>query len=516
MQAVAAFVLLAALLLPTAPADARALDADGASSARQATAPADSLYFPETGFAIDEPRFVEYFTRRGQVPTFGFPISRTIRFQGLPTQFFQRIVVQLGPDGSVRPLNLLDPGLLPYTRINGSTFPAPNERLAALAPAPDQPGYAREVLEFVRRNAPETFNGQPVRFFSTFSDTVTASTAFPRGVGDASLLPLINLEIWGVPTSLPAVDPNNGGFIYQRFQRGIMHYDAACRCTQGLLLADYFKALLTGENIPSDLAAQAQGSPFLRQYAADRPAGLARLAALPNTDLTDAFTRQTASTVTARAPAPAPAAVVPSPATIASSSPSTTVTAPAVAGGPPGAPTQPIPYRLRLRASEAVWPAIDALESASLTAPLQAVYDSDTELSFGTLPESVHARYSRVGTSRGGAVRTIMVSPRWQGSDPKAIATLIVHEATHLADDLAGTDPRTTESCYQFEIRAFTQQATAWQTFYGQNGKAQPRDELELELNAWVGVYRRGPDELAKRVRELYAEACSRPGPRPH
>ena len=85
---------------------------------------------------VDEPRFVEYFSRRGQVATFGFPISRTIRFQGLPTQFFQRIVVQLGPDGSVRPLNLLDPGLLPYTRINGSTFPAPNERLAALAPAP--------------------------------------------------------------------------------------------------------------------------------------------------------------------------------------------------------------------------------------------------------------------------------------------------------------------------------------------------------------------------------------------
>ena len=78
-----------------------------------------------------------------------------------------------------------------------------------------------------------------------------------------------------MPTSLPAQDPNNGGFIYQRFQRGIMHYDAACRCTQGLLLADYFKALLTGENLPADLAAQAGDSPFLRQYAADRPIGLA-------------------------------------------------------------------------------------------------------------------------------------------------------------------------------------------------------------------------------------------------
>ena len=201
------------------------------------------LYFPETGFAVEEPQFVEYFNGGAGVTTFGFPISRTVRFQGLPTQFFQRIVIQLGPDGAVRPLNLLDPGLLPYTQINGSTFPAPNERLAALAPSPGQPGYAQEVLEFVRRNAPETFNGQPVRFFSTFNSTVTPDVAFGPGGGDPSLLPLINLEIWGVPTSLPAQDPNNGGFIYQRFQRGIMHYDAACRCTQGLLLADYFKAL---------------------------------------------------------------------------------------------------------------------------------------------------------------------------------------------------------------------------------------------------------------------------------
>src|SRR4030095_13516968 len=120
---------------------------------------------PEPACAVDAPHFADYFSRRGGVSTFGFPISRTIRFQGVLTQFFQRIVIQLWPDGTVKPLHLLDPGRLPYTRINGSTFPAPNERLAALAPAPGQPGYAPEVLEFVRRNAPETFNGQPVRFF---------------------------------------------------------------------------------------------------------------------------------------------------------------------------------------------------------------------------------------------------------------------------------------------------------------------------------------------------------------
>src|SRR5262249_1496638 len=51
--------------------------------------------------------------------------------------------------------------------------------------------------------------------------------------------------------------------IYQRFQRGIMHFDKTCGCTQGLLLADYLKSLVTGQNLPADLAAQAATSPLL-------------------------------------------------------------------------------------------------------------------------------------------------------------------------------------------------------------------------------------------------------------
>ena len=499
-RAVVALVLLFSLLQPPGSAlahslqgltaDALAFQSYDGSEARQA-ASRDSLYFPETGFAIEEPKFVEYFIRRGRVPTFGFPISRSIRFQGLPTQFFQRIVIQLTPDGSVRPLNLLDPGLLSYTQINGSTFPASNERLAALAPTPGQPGYALEVLEFVRRNAPETFNGQPVRFFSTFNGTVTPDIAFGPGGGDSNLLPLINLEIWGVPTSLPTQDPNNGGFVYQRFQRGIMHYDAACRCTQGLLLADYFKALLTGESLPGDLAAQASGSPYLRQYAPDRPTGLRQPTTLPGTDLTAAFSRQSA---------PSSASSVAS--VTAASVSSSTSTSNAL--------------RSRIKHEDGLATSIDSLEAAGQSAPLMAILDSDTEIAFGPLPESVHARYSRVGSSGGTAIRAIVVNARWQQSDPRAIATLIVHEATHLEDDLAGVAPRAQESCFQFEVRAFTQQALAWQAFYGPGGKVRPSDELDAELNVWLTVYRRGPGEVEKRVRQLYAKACSQTGPRAH
>ena len=50
--------------------------------------------------------------------------------------------------------------------------------------------------------------------------------------------------------------------------------------------------------------AQAQGSPFLRQYAPGQPGSIARPGELPGTDLTNAFVQQTAG---GPAPAPAPA-----------------------------------------------------------------------------------------------------------------------------------------------------------------------------------------------------------------
>jgi hypothetical protein len=225
----------------------------------------DPRYFSETGYRIDNEGIWDYYIRRGRSKNFGFPTSRTFQFQGATTQFFQRQVVQLTSSGP-RLINLLDADFLPYTRINGSVFPAADPSIAGRAPQVGSPGYAQAVVEFVRDNAPDTFDNEPVRFFETFNRAVTVADAFPSGQANPGLLPLLNLEIWGLPTSKPARDPSNGNFIYLRFQRGIMHYDAGCKCTQGLLLADYLKALITGQNLPADLAQQARTSPFYDQY----------------------------------------------------------------------------------------------------------------------------------------------------------------------------------------------------------------------------------------------------------
>jgi hypothetical protein len=261
-----------------------------ASGSQAATAQADPRYFAETGYRIDNDAFWNFFQGRGGVRTFGFPVSRQFKLVGFQVQIFQRLVMQLQPDGGVQTLNLLDPGLMPYTQINGSTYPAPDPAIVAATPPVSDPNYATAIIQFTQQVAPNTFEGQPVNYYQTFSTTVTCEDAFPSQPCQQNLLPGLNLQIWGAPTSNPTYDPTNHNFIYQRFQRSIMHYDAGCQCTQGLLLADYFKSIITGQNLPLDLDIEARNSIYYKQYDPSKPLWIARPNVLTDSDLTNAFT----------------------------------------------------------------------------------------------------------------------------------------------------------------------------------------------------------------------------------
>lgn len=278
-----ALVLVIGTLLAVAPRANAAVPA----------ASGDVRFFPETGYRIDNDAFYDYFQHRGGLRNFGYPTSEVFTLQGFRVQFFQRQVMQLRPDGTVGLLNLLDPGILPYTKFNGSTFPAVDPNLVASAPKPGSPTYNQDALAFVAAHAPDSFNGMPVNFHARFLSTVAVSDVSPTGGGNPALLPLFDLELWGLPTSAPAPDPANGNFIYLRFQRGIMQYDATTGLTQGVLLADYLKAVITGQSLPPDLAQEAADSPYFQQWAPGQPQFLARPAALPNTDLTNAFYPET-------------------------------------------------------------------------------------------------------------------------------------------------------------------------------------------------------------------------------
>ncbi|MCC6174279.1 MAG: hypothetical protein IT305_03150 [Chloroflexi bacterium] len=276
------------------------------------TTEAQPTCFQETGFCITDQDFLEYFNLRGGVRILGYPISRTFVLDGFPVQFFQRVVLQRQAGGVSR-LNILDPNVLPLTRANGSVFPAPDPALAQAAPNVGSPDYATRVIEFVQAVSPDTWNGIPVGFFTLFNTTVPVNIAFP-GVAEPNpgLVTLLNLEIWGVPTSNPAADPTNPGFVYQRYQRGIMHYRMVCNCTEGILVGDYLKSVITGQNLPPDLAQDMAGSRFFYQWNPNAPNWVARPDALPNTDLTNAFSPDLPGF---QAPPPAPGTVglVPTP-----------------------------------------------------------------------------------------------------------------------------------------------------------------------------------------------------------
>ena len=102
--------------------------------------------------------------------------------------------------------------------LDGLTVPPADPALVFVAPTPDQPNYAARLDAFVEVTVPDAWNGQPVEFLSTWNDN-----------GGADVL--------GVPTSMPKADPNNPNFVYQRFQNGLLFFNASDGTTSVLPLA---------------------------------------------------------------------------------------------------------------------------------------------------------------------------------------------------------------------------------------------------------------------------------------
>jgi hypothetical protein len=230
----------------------------------------DAQYYAQTGFRVDD-QMVSFFQSRGAVDTFGYPVSRVFTFLGCPVQMFQRLIIQMCGGQGPALINLLDPEIFPYTRVNGSVFPSPDDTLKAQTPAVGTPEYAN-IIPFIQSVTPDQFSGQPVNFWQTFQ---------ARG----------GLEVLGAPISKPQPDPSNANFIYMRFQRVILHYRQGIG-TEPLLLADYLKQIMLGPNapnLPQDLQQQASGSKFYAQYCRGGTRWICRPDQLPGTDLTFAF-----------------------------------------------------------------------------------------------------------------------------------------------------------------------------------------------------------------------------------
>ena len=265
------------------------------ATAQPASPGLDPGFFPATGYRIGSPEVLSYFQHRGGVRTFGYPVSNEFPLLGQRVQIFQRQLLQLAPDGTVSTANILDPEILPISRIDGLSLPTADPELLGAAPIPGSDDYATQALAFINLYVPDSWNGLPVNFQSTFLNTVTCADAFGTDPCDESLLPTFSLELWGLPTSLPTTDPLNTEFVYQRFQKGIMHFSRATGVTQGLLLGDWLKRVMIGVDLSADIGTDVRHSRFFAQYAPSRPLALDRPTDLPDTSLAQAFRADTLS-----------------------------------------------------------------------------------------------------------------------------------------------------------------------------------------------------------------------------
>jgi hypothetical protein len=250
---------------------------------------ADPAFFPATGYRISSPALLDFFLHRGGVRTFGYPVSNEFPLLGRRVQIFQRQMLEIEADGTVSAANLLDPTLLPITRIDGLSLPPADPDVLGAAPTPDSADFASQALAFINVYVPDDWNGQSVNFQSTFLNTVTCADAFGTDPCDPSLLPAYDLQVWGLPTSLPTADPLNSDFVYQRFQRGIMHFSRVTGLTQGLLIGDWFKRVMIGVDLSPDLNPEVRQSRVFAQFAPSRPLALDRPSDLPDTSLAQAF-----------------------------------------------------------------------------------------------------------------------------------------------------------------------------------------------------------------------------------
>src|SRR5260370_8070600 len=100
---------------------------------------ADPSFFPATGYRVASPAVLDYFQHRGGVRTFGYPVSNEFPLLGKRVQLFQRQLLEIASDGTIIPANILDPDILPITRIACLNLPAPHPAIRPPTPTPPPP-----------------------------------------------------------------------------------------------------------------------------------------------------------------------------------------------------------------------------------------------------------------------------------------------------------------------------------------------------------------------------------------
>ena len=257
------------------------------------SAPASATSSADATFTVQLPSLQAYYLQHGGLRTLGQPLSHDFQLLGHRVQIFDRQVLEQRSDGSVQAFDLLSDAL-PLLHAAGAVFPGDDPDMAAGNPPLNAPDYQAQALAAIDGGlldwaAPDTWNDLPVNFGATFRGAANCFDLPPSQPCDDRLLLGAAVDVWGLPTSAPAFDPNNADLVYLRFQRGIMQFSQSTGETTAVPLGSWFKRVLIGTDVPDDLAADMVGSRYYAQYAPNLPQGVARARELPTTSLSTAF-----------------------------------------------------------------------------------------------------------------------------------------------------------------------------------------------------------------------------------
>jgi hypothetical protein len=154
---------------------------------------------------------------------------------------------------------------------------------------------------------------------------------------------------------------------------------------------------------------------------------------------------------------------------------------------------------------EHVLGALALLDASPATTHLLGVLEANrVAIHFVSMAPGIYARYSV-------ARHTIEIDDRWMDGDEITLAAVIAHEATHAQDAVSGyLSNGGADACTDSEVRAFRTSALFWIDRYGPNGKLDPQNDLDRQLNAVADRQQRDPLGLDDLVRQTYHQQCAR------
>jgi len=146
-------------------------------------------------------------------------------------------------------------------------------------------------------------------------------------------------------------------------------------------------------------------------------------------------------------------------------------------------------------------PALEILKESARDLPeMRSLSEHGVAIGFAPLEDGVVAHFLSHQLA-------IEVNLRWRNSDPRALAAVLTHEATHVADYFAGTKGDSPQDCFDSEQRAFFNEAVFWRNLFGQQGKQPPVDDLDRQLNFLVERIA-DPASFAEQLTVLYKQQC--------